>query len=105
MDERVEMVPSDAPPTDPRGVVNMDGAMSSSLSEKRLWQNQLSVQIKEVVRITGHTTEHSRTWAAHVAESRSQMSSSFACPVFWAPLDGSSVDWTVHSATTESTPH
>lgn len=43
MDERVEMVPSDAPPTDPRGVVNMDGAMSSSLSEKRLWQNQLRV--------------------------------------------------------------
>lgn len=36
MDDRFEMVPREVPPTDPRGVVNMDGAMSSSLSENRL---------------------------------------------------------------------
>lgn len=40
IDDLVEIVPSDAPPTDPRGVVNIDGAMSSSLSEKRLEGNQ-----------------------------------------------------------------
>ena len=36
MEERVDTVPRDVPPTDPRGVVNIDGAMSSSLSENRL---------------------------------------------------------------------
>lgn len=39
IEARDEMVPREAPPTEPRGVVKMEGAMSSSLSEKRLeWE-------------------------------------------------------------------
>lgn len=41
IDDLVDMVPNEVPPTEPRGVVNMEGAMSSSLSENRLRKNHL----------------------------------------------------------------
>lgn len=36
IEARDDMVPSEAPPNDPLGVVYIDDAISSSLSEKRL---------------------------------------------------------------------